>query len=240
MAFLRSCLLSLFLCSSLLGAEVVSPVLLSQRITVPPYTLIRVKLEENESALVIKTNGGVGFIDQVQWSVGGVVQGMVWTAEPGQEYALVTFGPDGQKNMIVEILDYVPDPDNPQPVPPDPTPPKPIVPPNAQGVGQQTYDLAVAVGDPASAAILAKIYQETSNRLLEINSGNEVEDINIAFKWGFDETEKRISATAKPNWTNFRNSVKAMIEEKWKAGANTKAKIVAILREMSQALELVK
>lgn len=88
--------------------------------------------------------------------------------------------------------------------------------------------------------MLATIYKESAEKLKNTNTGDDYNDISAAFKYGYEQTEQRLAASAKPNWSAFRNEMTTMIEAKWKQGMTQKSQIIAILQEMAQALELVK
>lgn len=131
---------------------------------IPPYRLVRVKLDVGERAWIISSTFEPVDTEQYQ-------QLIVWTGPPGR-YAILSWTETGQSQTFVEIGDSgpgptpPPDPDPPEPPEPDPQPPAKVL--NDFGIGKVAYEKAVLVRRPLEAAELG---QTTRQALAGISQG---------------------------------------------------------------------
>lgn len=132
---------------------------------VPPFSLVRVRLEAGERAWVLGS-------DLLPVDVERTATGLVFTGRPGR-YAVLSFTETSQDQHLVEIAGQVPTPPTPPipPVPPvPPTPPPHPVPNdlvNRYGLGLVSWEQAASIGKPAEARMLSQAFLAASTALHE-------------------------------------------------------------------------
>lgn len=195
---------------------------------VPPYTLVRVKLEPGEKATVLAD----GFMPV---EVVRAESEIVWTGPPGR-YGVLVITESGIEAFPVVIQGSAPPRPNPGPNPgPDPEPPPgPVDVPNEMGVGQVAYDNAI-VADQAGIKNLINIYESAGSKLAGLSSDNEVALIERATDWVDEQTHSRVQMSKWWRWADLTgNAMKASFV----GGNDTKLDVVEMYTEIGAALRL--
>lgn len=197
----------------------------------PEHELVKVTLAAGEQAQVVR-------LDQNRLRPVAslpVEGGLVFTGKPGF-YTIIV---QPLQLLEAEIVAGGPTPPAP-PTPPGPTPPVPPAPsvPDRYKVGQRTYAAAMAIGDPAGAAVLSDIFSAASGRLAGLQSADVVDDINEVNVWVRTQIDARVPNVAR--WAPWRAEAKDALTAAWRAGHQTRDAYVGVLDEISQALKVVK
>lgn len=174
---------------------------------VPPYTLIRVKLEAGERAWVLGA-------DLLPVDVARTETGLVFTGKPGR-YAILAFTDATQDQRLVEIRKSdTPDPPSP-PDPPDPPPPPPHPVPNdliqKYGIGLVAWEQATSVSRPAEARTLSLAFYAAANSLQEHR-------ITVAGALGY---VRSVRETLSSDWIKWERAVEPLLSKAAVQGQTT-------------------
>lgn len=132
---------------------------------------------------------------------------LVFTGLDGT-YTVIGFGAGGEFiARDVKIVGATPPPNPPGPDPPSPNPPSPIDIQDTWGVGKFCYQHAVATGDKAGAAALAKVWYDAANMMFMNRA-----DIQTATKFIETESNARLGANAS-KWIPWARAMEGKFRE---------------------------
>lgn len=151
---------------------------------VPPYTLVRVQVDQGERCWVLKQDFSPVDLEYTK-------SGFCFVGPPGR-YVILAMTPDGQNQAVVEIGGSGPTP--PGPLPPGPTPPTPndkyglvaissVSRSKIGNDGRQHIGAIAANFSAAAAAIRAGALRDRTTAMASLQAANKITLVDGSLAW---------------------------------------------------------